>query len=523
MRRYRLNWWAAPLVVAVASAACADLDVTNPNQPATDLVLAEPGDVQSLIADAYYSFWNGGRKSDNVMAASVLAGQHTSSWGNWGMWDVGRIPREPFQNTLTYDYRGTVTYPWGQLYSGAKSAYDGLVTINDGLVIVIDGTNHTQRARAFAKFVQGLTHAEIALHFDQGMILSETTPIEELADLPLVPYQDVMAFALDALDDALDLAQADFTIPSGWMRTPADLSAADFRRIVHAARARYTAAVARNPTERAAVDWSAVLFHTDPARTITQDYNVQGDGGQAWWSRQGVQMSFDIWSRAAYFTVGPADVSGAYAAWLNGPIAQRNLFDIVTPDRRIVGPAGGTDPGTHFAHWSTAPEGDGEPNFFNPARGSYFYSAYLHTAYDYFWLSGYTADQPEIMLAEIELLRAEALIRTGNPDAAVPLVNKYRAVGELPPVTAAGASGANCVPRLDGTTCANLMEAMQYEKRLMAYASGGSRIWSDARGWGDIVEGSIIHFPVPAAELAVLQLPNYTKGGLGQPGGYPNP
>ena len=521
MRRYNWNRWLLPVAAVVAVSACAELEVTNPNNPATELVLAEPADIETLIRDSYYLWWNNAKKDEHIMALSVVSGQTTSSWGNWAMFDVGRIPREPFPNTLTYPYRGVLTRPWGGIYNAAKSAYDGLTRIDDGMQIIVDGEDHTARARAFAKFVQGIAHAEIAMAFDQGFILSEELTLVELADLELVPYDEVMDFALEALDEALTLSGTAFTIPASWMRTPASMTNQEFQQLLHAFRARYTAAGARNPTEGAAMDWDAVLYHTDPARTITTDYNVEGDG-VVWWTRQGIQLVYDTWARAAHLTVGPADVSGAYRAWLNAPLAQRTGFDIVTPDTRITPPGEPKGAGSLFGHWA-AVGWSATIEAFNQARGSYFNSWYRYHAYDWFYDVSFVGPQPEVPVSEVELLRAEALIRRNRAAEAVLLINKYRAAGDLPEVTVDGASGADCVPRLDGATCANLMESMQYEKRLMAYASGGVRVWTDARRWGDLPEGSIIHLPVPASELLLLQLPIYTTGGVGQPGGFPNP
>jgi hypothetical protein len=43
----------------------------------------------------------------------------------------------------------------------------------------------------------------------------------------------------------------------------------------------------------------------------------------------------------------------------------------------------------------------------------------------------------------------------------------------------------------------------------------------DARGWGTLVEGTPIHFPIPARELETLNLPAYTFGGIGGPDAAP--
>lgn len=119
------------------------------------------------------------------------------------------------------------------------------------------------------------------------------------------------------------------------------------------------------------------------------------------------------------------------------------------------------------------------------------------------------------------MLEAEGLMRTGDPDAAAALVNATRVPSGLAPVTAAGVPGAapGCVPQEPTTTptCGSLLRAIHWEKWVETYHTGNTEFF-DARGWGFLVPGSILHVPVPAAELEVLGLPVYEFGGAGNPG-----
>jgi hypothetical protein len=81
-------------------------------------------------------------------------------------------------------------------------------------------------------------------------------------------------------------------------------------------------------------------------------------------------------------------------------------------------------------------------------------------------------------------------------------------------VRAAGARRSN----FTSTACGNILEAMKWEKRLeSAYTTYGAWYF-DSRGWGDLPEGTPLHWPVPVQELDArgsrLQL-----GGFGLPGG----
>jgi hypothetical protein len=51
--------------------------------------------------------------------------------------------------------------------------------------------------------------------------------------------------------------------------------------------------------------------------------------------------------------------------------------------------------------------------------------------------------------------------------------------------------------------------------------TGYGQWYLDARGWGDLAEGTVLHWPVPYQELDSRQLPIYDLGGIGDPAGAP--
>src|SRR5690606_4857383 len=141
----------------------------------------------------------------------------------------------------------------------------------------------------------------------------------------------------------------------------------------------------------------------------------------------------------------------AYQAWIGAPESQRDRFDIVTPDRRITGPTPTSD-GSYTRYRA-------DNNGFEPDRGTYFLSAYQWSRHAI--ENGMTGNNTGnnlgthamIKADENRLLRAEALLRTGDRPGAAELINVSRTreqvIGTttypgLPPVTAAG------VPEVDG-------------------------------------------------------------------------
>jgi hypothetical protein len=88
-------------------------------------------------------------------------------------------------------------------------------------------------------------------------------------------------------------------------------------------------------------------------------------------------------------------------------------------------------------------------------------------------------------------------------------------------VTAAGVPTVNgaCVPKTDSGACGDLLTALRYER--MVELAGIDMIIprADSRGFGILSEGSLYQWPVPGNVLELYHLPEYTYGGIGQPGG----
>jgi len=265
------------------------------------------------------------------------------------------------------------------------------------------------------------------------------------------------------------------------------------------------------------VNWSTVLSHIDAG--ITDDFGIMldntnwGDGIKRYVPR------YD-WFRADYKTVGPADNSGGYQAWLATPPADRTDFDMDALDKRVQDGATGDD-GTDFFYRKS--------QNFRADRGTYHYSRYGNLRFMYIRKTNIGWD-PLMTTSEMDLLKAEALIRSGQNAAAADLINKTRvARGGLPPADASGVSGSDCIPkklRDPAGGCANLWETLIYEKRINEFIVAPGLAYWDARGWdlprgsgtSFLLEGTPYHMPIPARELETLGLPFYTFGGVGGEG-----
>jgi hypothetical protein len=510
MRRWKTT--ALATVLLFGASGCLDLAVDNINQPDTRRVLASPADVEQLIANSYLSWWNGlvGLKVDagftHPGAESVLstaAFEHTSWAANFGMVQLSWLPREPINNQQADSYAFTYEIVWYDLYRAIQAAADGLGALDGGVEL---GATGEARARAWANFVLGLSHGYLGIHYDQAIIWDENA--DPLAELELSPYGDVLAAALAKLDLALGYTSTAFTIPQEWL-PGVDLTNESLARLIHSYKARIRAEGARTPAEREAVNWAQVIADVDAGR---QEDFAPLMNNTTWRRMMHVYHSFyGAWNGMPYFISGMADQSGGYQAWRQVPVMDREPFLIQTPDLRF--PQGATvaeqnaNPGLYIRTQSI--------NEGRPERGKWRWTMYN----DYRNLAFYTEPDrwigrvPEMTASEMRLLKAEGLLRTGQPGAAAELINVTR-VGNGG-LSAADAAGTNtsCVPKLPNSTCGDLLEMMKWEKRMETWGTRFGSWYFDSRGWGDHAEGTPLHWPVPAKEMNVLQLPINTHGG----------
>jgi hypothetical protein len=503
MKISRYAVWSGALLLA---AGCADLEVVNPNAPDTERVVAEPEDLLGLIGSSYNTWFFGSHWFGGGPALSVAADAHTASWGNFAMQDFSREPRVAINNSPSYNYSYVVEDPWSQNYGTLKAVNDPLAAMAAG----IDLGEDRALGQAFAKFMQGLAHGQLALIYDQAFIYDETvTPDDIEAGLELQPYSEVMAAAIGFLEESIALSgSAEFTTQVGWINEQA-ITSDVLEQLGHSYIARYLAGVARTPAERAAVDWNTVISHAEQG--ITEDFGPFGDGCNNWCDAlKAWGGTYLGWSRLDLRFYGMAHSGGEYQEWIGSAPANRTPFLIDTPDRRITGDTPDSD-GTHVRFTKTWP--------FRAERGSWHFSNYA----DRRWAGGFNnystnfVDQMvEFMPEELRFLIAEGYLRTDREAQAADLLNITREAAGLPPVTAAGVTDSpDCVPVEPSATreCGSLLRALHWEKWVETYHTGMPTEFTDARGWGFLQSGTAIHLPVPGSELQVLELPIYTFGG----------
>jgi len=500
----------------------------------------------------------GGGGNDALQPQLLTAGMESvSGLANFAMGPRSAIPRNPIDNTIGSqgnlgNYRDFVVEH--------RAAFMAALSLEKLKALgTLGSPARDARARAFARFVQGVALGNLALAYDSAIVITENNT--NTAIIPLTDHDSVKKVALSYLDSAIAIASGAkptgsasdwFPIPSTWVNG-VGLSTTLFAQLAHSYKARFRAGAARTPAERAAVDWAAVVVDASAPNGITSNLSITMNPppAGAWditWVGQQFATGSANWHQMSQFWLGMADTSGGYDQWLAKtlPVCGRCQFLVVTPDKRF--PSGTT---RALQNASSPPTGTTVtfdamlPYVRNRLAGEDQPGDLLQISmYDFYRSRGFfnandVGPYPVMTAAEIRLLAAEGYLRlggVGNIKQGVKLINASRVgVGGLPPLdtlatdtAAVVPGGVACVPRVPdsapavnfkATKCGNIWDALKWEYRLETMYAGYGMWFFAGRGWGDLPEGTPVHWPVPYQELQVRAEPIYGIGGVGQIGG----
>ena len=526
-------------LVTVIAVGCEDaLTVKNLNDPERERVFALPTSVEQILGSGYQLCRNTEKFNTMTAQLAVMSGESYSALNNFNMGPRDAIPRAPILNSpaasqALYDNFGGWSRQ-ARLLALAMAQLDSIRAADeDGAALTTAALDN--RARAVGFFNIGCNLGWLSVTYDSAAIVDHTVSAVDV--LPeLSGYLEVNAAALAYMDSAIAIATAannGFPAEDLWFGGNA-LTNTEFVQLVRSYKARFRAEVARNKTERAAVNWTEVA--ADAENGITEDFLVEVGGSTGW--NIGPQSSqFHVsaaWAQLTMLYNGMADTSGTYDAWLATPILLRSAlnedFLIKSPDMRW--PSGDT----YNAQRASGPTGSGQPPSYttypyNRVRtewspgdpwGESWYSSYR---FKYIRNNSSRGPFPDFLVSELNLLAAEAYMRLGQMSQALDKLNISRTAAGLPALSGSSMDdlvpGSACVPRVPqppsftSTSCGSLFEALKYEWRMeMAYNRLGS--WFLAmRGWEDLVAGTPLFYPVPFEEMGARQKAYYNVGGGG--------
>ena len=512
--------------------ACGELAVTNLNNPDVARAYATPAGVEGVIAGLGVQVFNTQRATESVNTQSkILAGESFASVANFGMAARAQIPRSIISNELGNDNQTGNLANFNQFSRVSRTAANAIVAVNalgkSGQTI--GSPAQDARAKAFAFLILGQALGNLSLAYDSAAIVTPAVPSDEVPKLSAAAA--VNTAALQMLDSAIAIANSaaattgsnGFPLPSTWLNGNS-VSRDQFVALARSYKARFRAGVARTAAARAAVSWNDVI--ADANAGVKTDFTVNVGGGSGWGAAFDMSQIYVTggWHTAPMYYYGMADTSGAYAAWLATPRDSRKAYLVLTPDKRwptganrtaqqAEAPTLAPKPGVYMRN---RPTGEDVPL---QGPGDSFYD---HRRYGASNLNAVTGPYTEISATELTMLAAEGYIRTNNIPAAVALINASRTKNGLDAIpasvtsaTAPYSTASNCVPRVPAApaftsaSCGSILEAMKYEKR-METAFTGYMIWfTDNRGWTDMVEGTVIEWPVPYQEMQARQAKYY--------------
>ncbi len=496
------------LIVAAALLGCQNMDVDNLNQPDEARALATPSDIESLIQGSFLGWHDGICNGTPNMSLAVMSDTYTCSWGNYSMAALSEEPRTEFQNKTDAGESSVARMPWFDLYGAISAAADGIRAIEAGTVTLGEDN---QRAIAFGKFVQGISHGWHACMFDQGFILDEDVDLAS-GTLDFFPYTEVLAAGIAQLEECIQICNAnDFTLPIDWINGYVHTSA-QLAQVAHSFIAVFMASVARSPAERQAVDWNTVLSHIDQG--ITEEWGPDGNGGgrgDPWWHAvQWYSAESNTWNRVDYKLIGYTDPGTQFSDWLALAPPDRDEFIFESSDLRIwdgtYASTGDQNPGSQFKQVSETPyHRSGQP--YHKTR----YSHYIYDEYRYETSAGSQA--PLLRPRQMDLMKAEAYLHLGRAAEAPALIDKTHVVNGGYPSSASAPVGS-ITDGLDYIKPGvSLWSILQYEKHIECLGTLPGLEYFDRRGFGTLLSLTLLHFPVPALDLETLQLGLYSHGG----------
>ncbi len=543
-----MNWhkhWAAAaataFLVLTACNADSNLTVTNTDQPDVKRALSTPDGIDAVLRGSFSAVFDathgaaGVPAGDLTPAAMAISLESYGSVNNYSMNIRATFPRVAIDNsrgnnTARENFRDFQTLSArGRTAANAVQALDQLAKRGGSL----GSPSADARGRSFGFFAVGVANGELALMYDSA---AASLPSLATTDVPaLQDYNAVMTTALSQLDTALAIATAakaagtSFSLTTTYLPTATSMDVDSYMRLIRSIKARFRAGVARNPAERAAVNWGAVLADAQAGITSDMIFQLNANAGwDYWWLNQ--MAVGQGWSSMPPYYIGMADTSSGYANWIALDRGSRNPFLILTPDKRF--PSGDTRaaqqannppvaaqlPSVYFRNRPSGEDTNGEP---------WSNSFYDHTRFRQYRAGSSVGPWVFFSAAENNLLAAEALIRLNRAAEAVPYVNITRTANGLPPFPAGsaantpappqpGGSATSCVPRTptgagNALVCGSLYEAMKYEKRLETLFTGYTQWFIDSRGWGDLPAGSAQMWPVPYQEMDARSEPFYNS------------
>lgn len=497
----------AMLMVFGIHTGCEKLEVENPNEPNLKDVLASPDDVRGLVQSSFLAYWQTIKNYNIGMTAHVAADHSTVSWGNFGWRDNSFEPRNAWNNDPSYidaDMTQEVYYP---LYSTITTANYALTAILDNeMEIGLNGADNPM-VEATAYLIRGLSFGQLGLTFDKAMLPYHDS---DLATLEFKPWNEVIEAAVEELQKAIAICQANEFVWGSGAVNGITVTNTYMAQLANSYAARFLTLGARTKAQNDDMSWSAKFSWTDVMNFtnngLTSDFAPEGQGlpwdGGNWYDLNIKYLRQSGWGRADCRIVNLLDP--AYP--VRYPTNELGLATAPPQVHASLSPGEAQSIDQRFAKdFQFLPSND-----FRPERGGWHFSHYRHSRYDF---PATTSDEGlgmgesrgplrELRAFDNELMKAEAMARTGNVGGAAAILNDAanprKSRGNMPDVAAS----------LDA-----VLNAIFYERYTELFHNGYLISFCDMRRTDQLQQGTPLHYPVPGKELLALGLEIYSFGG----------
>lgn len=504
----------AILIVFGVHTGCEKLEVENLNQPDMSDVLATPSDVENVVQSAFLAYWQAIKQYNIGMTVHVAADHTTASWGNFGWRDNSEEPRTSWNNDPAYGSASMTESVYYDLFAVISQVNDALVQIllND-MEIGVDGADNP-KVEATAYFIRGISFGQLGLSFDQAMLPYHDTDLALLDEFQ--PWQKVIEAAVADLEKVIEMCQANSFVWGDAAVSGMTIDNTYMAQLASSYAARFLALGARNVAQNETMNWSEKYSWNDVLEFtnngISVDFAPEGGGlpwlGGTWWDLNIKYLRQPGWGRVDCRIVNLLDPAYPVRYPTNEiglAVAPPQVHDGLLP-----GEAMSIDArfGVDFQFLGS--------NNFRPERGGWHFSHYRHSRYDHpattseegLFMGESRGPLRELRAYDNELMKAEAMARTGNVAGAAAILNDpnlprvFR--GELPDLAA----------DLD-----DVLDAIFYERYIELFHNGYLISFCDMRRTDQLQQGTPLHFPVPGKELLALEMEVYTFGGYGNADG----
>lgn len=386
-------------------------------------------------------------------------------------------------NASDFVGKDAIEKPWIKLNKANTTANLLLKNIALGRKIMVDGEDKTAEMEAMAYVLKGYSQGFLGIVFDHAHIVDVDT---DVLNLEYQPYYTMIDTGIANLDKAASIIQKLDTDEYNYL-PGVTFDKETFLEYINAHAARILISKARSNQENSdlgASHWSKVLDYAN--KGFKEDFYIPTTP-DVLYSLMIDDATFKYINGQGYYNVDIkipfiADKTNTYPTT---PGRDQYFDPVVTDDKRIE---------EYFDY--VMPFGT-----FNPKPKGWF----VHYSNKRFSNDNNHNKEgvlnPTFMKAEIDLLRAEALVNLGRSQEAVDVLNNSRrsTVGELPPVQISD----------------DLLDVIHYEYAIEINLSGGmTSPWAYMRRNDLLTQGTPTQMPLPASELEAIGQEVYTFGGI---------